>query len=126
MASHTRCTLTPLAMGASMLFQRSLKDLPCPSYILSGHICCSSWKVLAISFTLVDFRGRHVVLLSVVSSTRSASRTHINTVIVLPVEDRPEVAVFVRHSVLICPRHVGVTCCCSRPTFEVKNGGKIL
>jgi hypothetical protein len=42
------------------------------------------------------------------------------TVIVLPVEDRPEVAVLVHHSVLIRPRHVGVTCCCLCPTFEVK------
>ncbi len=32
MALHTLCTLAPLAMGACVLFTRSLKDPPCPSW----------------------------------------------------------------------------------------------
>jgi hypothetical protein len=40
------------------------------------------------------------------------------TVIVFPVEDRLEVAVLVRHPVLIRPRHVGVTCCFPCPTLK--------
>jgi hypothetical protein len=30
--------------GSQRAIPEALKDLPCPSYILSRHICCSSWK----------------------------------------------------------------------------------
>jgi hypothetical protein len=65
-------------MRAHMLFSRSLRDLPCPSFILSRYICCLSWKGSEISSMLVNLWGRHVVLLSVISSTW---QIHVNVLI---------------------------------------------
>ncbi len=105
MALHALCTLAPLAMGAHVLFPRSLKDHPCSSSILSRYICCLSWKGQDIFSMLVNFRGR---LLSVVSSTWFAIKTHINIIIIPAVLARLVVKMLVRHSVLIRPRACNV------------------
>ncbi len=43
--------ISPLAMGARVLFPRSLKDPPCPSCILSQRICCLGWKRVSLLHT---------------------------------------------------------------------------
>jgi hypothetical protein len=110
--------LAPLAIGARVLFPWSLKDHPCPSSILSRYIL--SWQGQDIFSMLVNFRGRHVVLLSIVSSTWFAIKTHVNVIIVPAIEARPVAKMLVCHSVLIRPSstYVPVTCCLC-PTYEV-------
>ncbi len=95
-------------MGARVLLPWSLKDHPRPSSILSRYICCFGWQGQDICSTLVNFRGRHVVLLSVVSSMWIAIKTHVNIIIVPAVEARPVVKMLVLHSVLIRPQACNV------------------
>ncbi len=94
--------------GGPRAIPEVLEYPPCPSYILSRHICCLSWKRVRHLLHAGDFPGLpRFPLVGCLLHVIYQKDPH-NTVIIPAVEDHPEVAMLVHHSVLICPRMCNV------------------